>query len=215
MHTKVLIVDDHELVREGMRLLVDREPDLEVVGEAVSGESAIDAAQMQEPDVILMDVRMPGIGGVEATRLLQRLRPQTHVLIVSAFPDHLGEAMAAGAAGYVLKSGGSRQLLAALRSVALGATVIGAGLSAHAVFGTTAPGGRLGPLTTREIDIVRLVANGLTNGAIAGRLGIARRTADQHVHNIFVKIGVSSRSEAVRYAIQHGILATESGAHGG
>jgi DNA-binding NarL/FixJ family response regulator len=210
MRTRILIVDDHDLVREGVRLLLAREPDLEVVGDAASGEAAIEQAELLEPDVVLMDVRMPGMGGIEATRRLRGLRPSIRVLILSAFPDHLIEALTAGAAGYLLKSGCSRQLLAGVRSVALGATVIQGELAQEALFGKVRHGDGLAPLTPREVDILRLVAHGLTNRTIARQAGIAPRTADQHVHNILVKIGVKSRSAAIRYAIEHEVLPAAS-----
>ena len=204
--TKILIVDDHDLVREGLRLLLKRESDLEVVGDAASGEAGLEQAEVLRPDVVLMDVRMPGMGGIEATRRLRRLRPQPRVLILSAFPDYLLEALNAGAAGYLLKSGCGRQLVAGVRSVALGVTVIQEDLVEEALFGTMRHGGVLARLTLREVDILRLVAHGLTNRAIARQAGIAPRTADQHVHNILVKIGVKSRSAAIRYAIEHEVL---------
>jgi len=208
---RVMVVDDHALVREGLRRILEQTFDVEVVGEAGSGDAALVLVEDVKPDVVLMDVRMPEMDGIEATRRIRAAHPQVQVLMLSAYPDFTLEALRAGAAGYLTKSGASRQLVAALRSVVLGSTVIQAGLTStlpigHDGYHDRAPG----VLSTREADTMRLVAGGLTNRAVARQMGIAPRTADQHVHNIFVKIGVKSRAEAVRYAIEHELL---SGAH--
>lgn len=211
---RVMLVDDHDLVREALRLRLEQEPDLEVVAEAATGEGALELAERLAVDVVLMDVRMPGMGGVEATRMLKALRPNVRVLMLSAYPEFAVDALTAGAAGYVLKSGDSRQLVAALRSVALGSMVIQADL-VPAVLGTGGhPSRPTGLLSHREVDILRLIAHGLTNRAIARQVGIAPRTADQHVHNIFVKVGVTSRSAAVRYAIEHELIPRAAGSSG-
>lgn len=207
--TRVLIVDDHDLVREGLRFVLENEPELEVVGEAGSGEGAIELLERVQPDLVLMDVRMPGIGGIEATRRIHQMHPHVRVLVVSAFPDYVLEALEAGAVGYLVKTGGSRRLIAALRSALLGTTVVESDLLGNAVFERAARRAQnSGPLTEREIDVLRLVARGLTNRAIARQIGVAPRTADQHVHNIFVKVGVTSRTAAVRYAIEHDLVST-------
>jgi DNA-binding NarL/FixJ family response regulator len=204
---RVMLVDDHALVREGLRSILERASDVKVVGEAGSGEAALELAADLQPDVVLMDVRMPGIDGIEATKRLRAEQPRIQVLMLSAYPDFALEALRAGAAGYLTKSGASRQLVAALRSVVLGSAVVQADLISNLVFASGGLNRRAsGELSPREADTLRLISGGLTNRAVARRMGIAHRTADQHVHNIFVKIGAKSRAEAVRYAIEHGLL---------
>jgi DNA-binding NarL/FixJ family response regulator len=201
---RVLLADDHEFVREGLRRLLESEPDIEVVGEAGSGEAAIDTLDADRPDIVLLDVRMPGMGGLEAARVIRSRFPNVRVVILTAYAEYAAEAVRAGAWGYLLKTAGSGQLLAALRSVFYGAKVfqeqVAEGLSLQGVpprlEGTSV-------LSPREVEVLRLLVRGLTNRAIARGLGIGPRTADQHVHSIFIKTGARSRAEAVLYAVAH------------
>ena len=204
--TKILLVDDHAVLRDGLRRIFEREPDLEVVGEAGSGEAALELVERTRPDVVLMDVRMPGMDGLEATRRLRPLHPRVQVLILSAYPEYARDALQAGAAGYLLKSAPTPQLLAAVRSVALGSMAVEMSLLGAAPWSPGEHGRRAGGLSEREGEILRLVARGLTNRAIAREIGIAPRTADQHVHNILVKIRAKSRAEAVRYAVERQLI---------
>ncbi len=211
---RVMLVDDHSVVREGIRQILEKELDITVVGEAERGDLALDLLDSLQPDVVLLDVRMPGISGIETTRRIRAAFPKIRVLILSAYADFAVEAFREGASGYVLKTARSSELVAALRSVFSGSTVIqGAlaeGLSIRASGGRSQGTDLLSP---REAQILQLIARGLTNRTIAREIGIAPRTADQHVHNIFVKVGVRSRAEAVRYALEHELAgATESGA---
>jgi DNA-binding NarL/FixJ family response regulator len=205
---RVLLVDDHALVREGIRQILEKEPDIMVIGEAERGDLALELLDTLQPDVVLLDVRMPGMSGIETTRRLRAAFPKIRVLILSAYADFALEAFRAGASGYVLKSARSRELVAALRSVLVGSIVIQGALAEElGIFGS---GGRFQGkdlLSPREAQILRLIARGLTNRTIAREIGIAPRTADQHVHNIFVKVGVRSRAEAVRYAVAHELAA--------
>lgn len=201
--TRVLLVDDHVVLREGLRRILEAQPDVEVIGEAGSGEDALAQADGGEPDVVLMDVRMPGMDGIEATRRLLSAHPSVRVLVLSAYAEFANEALGAGAAGFVLKSGGSCRLLAALRGVMAGLTVTDSPQVGVRDGRRDLPRARL---SSREGEILQLVAGGLTNRAIARQMAIAPRTADQHVHNIFVKVGVRTRAEAVRYAIEHEIV---------
>lgn len=205
---RVLVVDDHQLVREGVRYCVASQPDLEVAGEAEGFDEAMTLLAREQVDVVVLDMRMPGVGGVDATRMIRSSYPTVRVLILTAFPDHVAEAFNAGASGFVLKSARSEGLLAAIRSVYLGATVIQDPLLESLGVSASKPP-EASPLSPRELDVIRLLARGLSNRAIAFELGIGPRTADQHVHSIFVKTGVKSRTAAVRYALDHN-LATPS-----
>ena len=210
---RTMLVDDHALVREGIRQIFDKEPDIAVIAEAERGDLALELLERLQPDVVLLDVRMPGISGIETTRRIRTAFPKIRVLILSAHADFAVEAFHAGALGYVLKSARSSELIAALRSVFLGLIVIQGSLAEG--LGLRGSGGRFQKkdlLSPREAQILRLIARGLTNRAIAREIGVAPRTADQHVHNIFVKVGVRSRAEAVRYAVEHELAApTEAG----
>lgn len=203
----VLLVDDHAIVREGIRQILEHEPDISVVGEADSGEAALDVLGRAQPNVAVLDVRMPGMGGIEAARKISSDFPEVRVLMLSAYGEFVLEALRAGAHGYLLKSAGSRQLVAGVRSVFRGSTVVDGDL--RSALGVAGPGARSRTgdvLSRREAEILRLIAKGLTNRAIAREVGIAPRTADQHAHNILVKVGARSRAEAIRYAIEHELL---------
>ena len=209
---RVLVVDDHPLVREGIRYCLQSEPDLEVAGEAEGCDQALAVLDHERVDVVLLDLRMPGIGGVEATRIIRAAHPSVRVLILTAYPDYASEALKAGASGYMLKMARSEGLLAAIRSVYYGATVIQEPLLES--LGLTAPkplAQDVGSVSPRELEVLRLLARGLTNRAIAHELGIGPRTADQHVHSIFIKTGVTSRTAAVRYALEHNLATGERG----
>jgi len=207
---RVLVVDDHPLVRDGIRFCLQSEPDLEVAGEAEGCDQALAVLDQDRVDVVLLDMRMPGIGGVEATRMIRAAHPTVRVLILTGYPEYASEALRAGASGYMLKMARSQGLLAAIRSVYYGATVIqdsvmeSLGLTAQTPLAHDA-----GALSRRELDVLRLLVRGLTNRAIARELGIGPRTADQHVHSIFIKTGVTSRTAAVRYALEHNLAASE------
>jgi DNA-binding NarL/FixJ family response regulator len=207
---RVLVVDDHPLVREGIRFCLQSQPDLEVAGEAEGCDQALALLDQERVDVALLDMRMPGIGGVEATRMIRAAHPTVRVLILTAYPEYASEAFQAGASGYVLKMARSQGLLAAIRSVYCGATVIQESLMES--LGLTAakpPAEDAGRLSRRELDVLRLLARGLTNRAIARELRIGPRTADQHVHSIFIKTGVKSRTAAVRYALERNLATGE------
>lgn len=205
---RTMLVDDHALVREGIRQILEREPDIAVIGEAERGDLALEMLDSLQPDVVLLDVRMPGMSGIETTRRIRAAFPKVRVLILSAYADFAVEAFHAGASGYVLKSSRSSELVAALRSVFSGSTVIqGALAQGLTIWGSGSSSRGTDLLSPREAQILRLIARGLTNRTIAREVGIAPRTADQHVHNIFVKVGVRSRAEAVRYAVEHQVAA--------
>lgn len=201
---RLMLVEEHALVREGIRRILEREPDFEVVGESNRGDDALKLIDDLRPDVVLMGARLPGMSGIETTGRIRGAYRQVRVLILSAQSDFVLEALRAGASGYVLKTATSRELVAALRSVFLGLTVVQGELAAGlGIWGPTARSQLADVLSRREMQILRLIARGLTNRAIAREVGIAPRTADQHVHNIFIKVGARSRAEAVRYAVEH------------
>lgn len=206
---RVMLVDEHALVREGIRQILERETDVAVVGEAERGDLALELLDHLQPNVVVLEVRMPGMSGVETTRRIRAAFPKIRVLILSAYADFALEALRAGASGYILKTATSRELVAALRSVFSGSTVIQGGLAdGLGIWGPSARSRSTDVLSRREAEILRLITRGLTNRAIAREVGIAPRTADQHVHNIFIKVGARSRAEAVRYAVEHELADT-------
>ncbi|MHB8294102.1 MAG: response regulator [Acidimicrobiales bacterium] len=208
---RVLIAEDHELVRAGFRALLGADAAFEVVGEASTGPEALELAERLEPDVALLDIRMPGMNGLAVTRKLQEARPRVRVLIVSAFDDadYVNEALRAGAAGYLLKTATPSELTRAIQSAAAGAVVLDAGISQRLA-------GRLssGPaphteLTPREAEVLALVARGLANKQIASRLHLGLRTVEGHVTQILAKLGAGSRTEAAVWATTHGVVDRE------
>ena len=210
---RILLADDHSMVREGTRQLLEQVPGFTVVGEAGRGDEAVERTVELRPDVVVLDLRMPGVNGIEATRQIAARAPETKVLIVSAYndEDYVVEALRAGATGYLLKTAPARELVNAVRSVATGAMTLGAEVSqklaAHMARGD-APGPRRN-LSSRELEVLRLIAQGLANKEIAARLHISQRTVEGHLNNIFDKLGAASRTEAVYQAVQQHLIDLE------
>jgi DNA-binding NarL/FixJ family response regulator len=206
---RVLIADDHPVVRRGMGALLASLDGVEVVAEAATGDEALREAQLTRPDVIVMDVQMPSMDGVEATRHLTGLLPDVAVLVVTMFDDDetVLSAMRAGARGYMLKGAQQEEILAAIRSVAAGQVVIGPGIAGRLIgYLSTPPRDTAFPqLTPREREILDLIAQGHSNGGIAGRLGLAAKTVGNHVSAIFAKLRVASRSEVITLARKEGL----------
>jgi len=198
--TTVLLVDDHPLVRAGLTALIASTEDLVVVGEASGGEQAIGLAVECEPDVVLMDLSMPGMNGVEATRGLLALRPQTHVVVLTSFHDQnqVAGALEAGAIGYLLKDCDPRDVLAAIRSAASGHAPLDPRV-ARVLLPSTAPKVSYS-LSARELEVLQLVAKGLPNKLIGRNLGITERTVKVHVGHLFRRIGVADRTSAAIWA---------------
>jgi len=212
---RVLVAEDHALVREGTRRILAQAPDITVVGEAADGVAAVARAAILRPDVMLLDIRMPGLNGVEVTGQIRAMLPQTAVLIVSAFDDddYVRALFEAGASGYVLKTIGADELVDAVRRVYAGETVI------HPVIAqkvarllTRAPEPRPDRvhLTDKEIEVLRRVCHGLRNKEIALDLGISIRTVEGHLETIFGRLGLRSRTEAAMYAATHGWFAEDN-----
>lgn len=200
---RVLIVDDHAVVREGLAVIIDRQSDLEVGGQAGSGERAIELFAKLHPDVTLMDIRMPGMDGVEATRQLRQINPAARVLVLTTYDgdEYIHRAIEAGAAGYLLKNASREELLQAIRTVHAGRRYFPSQVASRLV--------EFGPrcdLTTREIEVLQLIANGLSNKEIGRDLGISEGTVKGHVSSILVKLGASDRTGALAAALKRGIV---------
>ena len=209
---RVLIADDHPLFRDGMHGLLDSVPETEVVGEAASGEEAITLAETLQPDVILMDIKMPGINGFQAMREILQTSPHIRILIVSMLEDDdsVFAAMRAGARGYVPKRANQAEMLRAIRAVANGEAIFGPGIAQRLIgfFSTSRPSvqSRIFPdLTEREAEILELITQGRTNVEIAEQLVLSLKTVRNHVSNIFSKLQVVDRAQAVLRAREAGL----------
>jgi DNA-binding NarL/FixJ family response regulator len=213
---RILLVDDQRLMREGLRTLLELEPDLQVADEAGDGQAALDAYAALQPDVVLMDIRMPGMDGVEATRRLRDGWPGSRVIILTTFDDDasLFEGLRAGALGYLLKDVSGHDLAEAVRTVAAGGALIEPSVTRRllAEFARLAPPARPGeaglaePFSERERDIVRLLAAGLSNREIADRLCLAEGTVKNYVTTILQKLGVRDRTQAALRARELGLI---------
>lgn len=206
----ILICDDHAHFRDGLRALLETSTEVEVVGEAPDGATAVDASLALQPDVVLMDLTMPGMGGVEATRQLLAASPHIRVLVLSMVSDDdsVFAALQAGARGYLLKGARKAEILRAVRAVASGEAIFDAAIASRLINYFAAPPPAATPfpqLTSREVEILRLLTEHLTNPEIADRLGLTTKTIRNHVSNIFSKLQVASRAEAISTARQAGL----------
>ncbi|MFT4284930.1 MAG: response regulator transcription factor [Protaetiibacter sp.] len=211
--TRVLLVDDQTLVRTGFRVIIDAQPDLEVVGEAGDGHEALARVAELEPDVVCMDVQMPGLDGLEATRRIVAKGGAPAVLVLTTFDrdDYLFQALEAGASGFLLKTASPEQLVDAVRVLAAGDALLSPSVTRRVIerFGGAASGAAvadpaLEELTEREAEVFRLLADGLSNAEIAGRLYVGEATVKTHVSNILLKLGVRDRVQAVVHAYRSG-----------
>jgi DNA-binding NarL/FixJ family response regulator len=205
MKIKILLADDQGLFREGLRMLLSTQPDFEAVGEATNGEEALRLAAKLQPHIVLMDMRMPVLGGVEATRRLRETQPDCRVIVLTTFDEDelVFEGLRAGAVGYLLKAVSSPRLLEAIRTVARGESILEPSVTAKVVaeFARLAnqvsrPQVLVNPLSDREVEVLRLVAAGATNREIAATRYIAEGTVRNHLTNILDKLGVSDRTQA-------------------
>ena len=213
MKTRLMIVDDHEVVRMGLKAALDVEPDFTVVAEAANGREAIDRARAHRPDIVLMDVRMDGgMDGIEACREIRDEMPETRVLMLTSYAEEetVVAALLAGAAGYVLKNVARSRLLEALRSVARGESLLDSKVTKSVVEklmsgANKPPRAEEDNLTEREREVLALIADGATNKEIASKLVVSENTARNHVSHILNKLGFSRRSEAAAYAVRKGL----------
>ena len=212
---RVLLADDHALVREGTRRLLETENDVEVVAEAASGEEAVEATKKLLPDIAIMDIAMPGMGGIEATRSIKVFCPETAVLVLSAYDDepYLMKLLEVGAAGFLLKNVHGRELISAIRAVSRGESVLQPSIAEKIMLRmsnqTEAQQSMTDLLSEREFEVLRLAARGLPNKEIARRLGLSIRTVHSHLANIFMKMQVGSRTEAVLLALRQGMISLQ------
>jgi DNA-binding NarL/FixJ family response regulator len=211
---RVLIADDQALVRTGFRVILNAEPDLEVVGEAADGRETIEAVRTQRPDVVLMDIRMPNLDGIEATRRLAAAAPAPRVLILTTFDldQYVYEALRAGASGFLLKDASAEELLQAVRVVAAGEALLSPSITRRLIadYARRPPPNErpaaLDELTPRELEVLRLIARGLSNRDIARKLVLGDATIKTHVARIFAKLDLHDRTQAVVLAYETGLV---------
>ena len=206
---RLLIVDDHPVVRDGLHGMLDGQPDFEVVGEAGDGVEAVILVETLKPDIILMDLRMPVMDGVAALGEIKAHSPQVQVLVLTTYDSDADilPAIEAGAAGYLLKDSSRQELYDGIRAAARGETVLAPAVAARLVGKMRAPAEE--QLSGREVEVLQLVAEGKSNGEIAAQLHISQATVKSHLVNIFGKLGVSDRTAAVTAALRKGILSLE------
>ncbi|MFM9614006.1 DNA-binding response regulator [Streptomyces sp. V2] len=213
---RVLIADDQQMIRQGFTALLTRQPGIEVIGQAVDGLDAVEKAAELTPDVVLMDIRMPDLNGIEATRRITGLLPGMKVLVLTTFDldEYVYEALRAGASGFLLKDASAEQLAEAVKIVAAGDAMLAPGITRKLITefaridsGPRAPEKvRLEEITERETEVLALIAQGLSNGEIARHLCVAEQTVKTHVGRILVKLGLRDRTQAAVFAYEVGLV---------
>ncbi len=211
---RVLIVDDHDIVREGQRALINTEPGMEVIGEARNGIEAIELAEKLQPDVILLDLHMPEKDGIDASEEIKKGNPEARILVLTSFAedDRVFAAIKAGAMGYLLKDSSPQKILKSIREVFLGITSIEPRIAdklMREIQRTSDSPPTEEPLTNREMEVIQLLAEGLSNQEIAERLVISERTVRTHVTNILGKLHLANRTQAALYALREGLTDVE------
>jgi DNA-binding NarL/FixJ family response regulator len=209
---RVVVVDDHELLRAGTRQILDEAAGFTVVGEAADGDVALRSVEHLRPDVVLVDIRLPTMNGIDLARKIAADYPDTVVLILSAYDDedYVRAALAAGVAGYLLKTMPSDELIRSITAACEGADLLSHGLAGTGEKAGETTGVNHPRLTVREQEVVRLVARGMANKAIARQLGISPRTVEGHLNHVFDKLGTNSRTELVHYALANSLFSREA-----
>ena len=210
---RILIADDHAIVRQGLKLLIDSQPDMKVIAEAASGDAVLEQAAAVKPDVVIMDVSMPGINGLVATRMLKQRQPETTIVALTRHEEktYLEELLRAGASAYVLKQSPPTEFLRAVRAVAAGGIYLDPSMTSQVASGLLAPKSREdtdegGKVTERESQVLRLVAVGHSNVEIAEKLVISVKTVEVHKSNAMRKLGLTGRVDVIRYGVLQGWL---------
>lgn len=208
---RVILADDHNVVRAGIREMLADEADIDVVGEARNGRDAVDLALALKPDVVVMDIHMPELSGIEATRQIRLGAPEVRVLVLTSYQDdpYIHGLLDAGASGYLLKTAEDREIVRAVRATAAGQSIIDAALAPRLLTRVQEPATVVDTLTERELEVLRLVARGQTNKQIGLELQISDRTVQNHLAHIYSKLGVASRTESVTVALQRRLIALE------
>jgi len=211
---RILVVDDHAVVREGLRAFISGKPDMELVGEAGDGQEAVLQARSLQPDVILMDLVMPGKNGIQAIQEIRGENPEARILVLTSFDEdyRVFSAVKAGALGYILKDSSPQELVEAIRCVYRGESSLHPAVARKLILGysqdhETRPG--TSALTEREVDVLKLVAHGLSNQEIAQQLHVGEGTVRFHVGNILSKLGLDNRTQAALYALREGLVSLE------
>ncbi len=217
MKTRILIADDHDMLRAGMRNLLEQEKDFELVGEAADGEEAVRLAGELKPDIVIMDIVMPKLNGVEATKLIKQSSPSTALLILTAYSDirYIIGLLEAGACGYLLKNAPGKEVVRAIRAVRSGESVLDPEVTRKLVQRSVALQSARGEiesgskLTLREIEILRLASRGMSNKELSEKLSVSLRTVKAHLSNIFNKMGCSSRTDAIIKGLKQGYISLD------
>lgn len=217
MKIRILIADDHPMLREAMRTTFEQNKDIEVVGEASDGQEAVDLSEKLNPDVVVMDIVMPKLNGIEATRQIKKVSPSTRVLILTAYDDdhYIMGLLEAGAVGYLLKSARGKDMVEAVHAVYSGESVLHPTIIAKLLKQSMqrqipeVPSKNIGQLSGRELEVLKLTAEGMSNKEIADALSLTTRTVKAHLGSIFMKLGVTSRTEAIVKSVREGWLTLE------
>lgn len=203
---RIMLVDDHQVVREGLRRMLELEPDMEVVAEAANGQEALSLARAFSPEIVLMDIKMPGLDGIEATRLLKQENPQCKVIMLTLYDEHLPSAILTGADGYLLKDLRRENLSRAIREAREGRTPIYVSLERRALGGLVTGAQSSQALGERELEVLRLVAKGGTSVEIAQHMAMSEATIKRTLRQIYEKLGARNRSEAVAEAMKRNLI---------
>ena len=208
---RILIVDDHQMFREGIRRRLEQEPDISVVGEAASAEEAVAKVQQTNPTIVLLDIRLPNVSGIELARRLRQQWPDLKILVLTGydFDQYVRAVARIGVSGYLLKTAPQEALVQAIREIAAGGAVLPPAIASKVLqhFSSShVRSGILGELTLREIEVLELMHQGIRNADIARRLSISPRTVEAHVSSIISKVGAQSRTEAIRIALEKGLI---------